>query len=386
MNYRELRRMYELEGPSQTLNRLGECFQQRHLRPEDFSVRTLAEALIPDGREWVLNLDPRRKASVALLESEAVDVSAFRNITGQLLHSKIMEGYQQEVFAASRLVETIPTRLDGEKIPGVESLADIAETVDPGMPFPHVGFSEDYVETPQTDKRGLICSVTQEAIYFDRTGLIYRQAFQVGEVLGLNKEKRILDCLLGVTNPYNWKGTQYDTYQDTSPWVNTLDENALADWTNVDASEQLFAEMIDPASGEPVLAMPNTLLVMPAKSNVARNIVHAVEVRMGDGSSGSTQTLATSPLTSYQIVSSRLAYHRLVESGVNADLAKGYWYHGDFRRAFAYMENWPITITQAPPQHHDAFERDIVLQVKASERGAIAVLDPRYVVRNTPGS
>ena len=37
---------------------------------------------------------------------------------------------------------------------------------------------------------------------------------------------------------------------------------------------------------------------------------------------------------------------------------------------------------QAPPHHQDEFERDIVLKVKASERGAAAVIDPRYVVKN----
>ena len=41
----------------------------------------------------------------------------------------------------------------------------------------------------------------------------------------------------------------------------------------------------------------------------------------------------------YQVVHSRLAYRRLLDAGVSAADAKLHWYHGDFRRAFAYMEN-----------------------------------------------
>jgi len=382
MNYRELKRLLEVSGPRRTVAHLSEALRDRQLRPEDFSLRALAEALIPDGSSWLLNLDPRRKSSVNLLESEAVDATAFSNVASVVLQTKILEGYTQEGLVGTQLVETIPTRLDGEKIPGIAGLPDQAEAVGPGMPYPHVGFGEDFIETPQTDKRGLICAVTREALFFDRTGLVYRQAFKVGEILGLNKEKRILDVILGLTNNYKWKGTAYNTYQTSTPWINVKSGNALADWTNVDASEQLFAGLLDPATSEPIFVQPETLLVMPAKLHTARNILHALELRIGDGASGSTQTLAPNPLGSYRLMSSRIAYRRLVGSGVSESNAKNYWYHGDFRRAFAYMENWPLTVTQAPPQHSDDFERDVVLQVKASERGAAAVLDPRYVVKN----
>ncbi len=47
------------------------------------------------------------------------------------------------------------------------------------------------------------------------------------------------------------------------------------------------------------------------------------------------------------------------------------------------MENWPITVTQAPVGSEADFTNDIVLRFKASERGAAAVLNPRYVVKCT---
>jgi hypothetical protein len=47
------------------------------------------------------------------------------------------------------------------------------------------------------------------------------------------------------------------------------------------------------------------------------------------------------------------------------------------------MENWPITVTQAPIGSEAEFNNDIVLRFKASERGAAAVINPRYIVKST---
>ena len=81
------------------------------------------------------------------------------------------------------------------------------------MPYPNLGFGEDYIETPSTTKRGFIVPVTKEAIFFDRTHLVLSRAAEVGELLGLNKEKRLVDLVIGATNNYKWKGTAYNTYQ-----------------------------------------------------------------------------------------------------------------------------------------------------------------------------
>jgi hypothetical protein len=47
------------------------------------------------------------------------------------------------------------------------------------------------------------------------------------------------------------------------------------------------------------------------------------------------------------------------------------------------MENWPITVTQSAAGSEADFNQDIVVRFKASERGAAAVLNPRYVVKCT---
>ena len=193
---RELKRRYELDGPQQTIAHLTEIIRERRVRVEDFSIRDLAEGLVSDGHEWVRSMDPRSSSGVNLLEAgDGVDVSAFLNITSQLIYTKIMEAYTQEAFVVSKLVDTIPTRLDGEKIPGIARLEAQADAIQPGMPYPNLGFGEDYIETPSTTKGGFIVPVTKEAIFFDRTHLVLTRASEVGELLGLNKEKRLIDLL-----------------------------------------------------------------------------------------------------------------------------------------------------------------------------------------------
>ena len=383
IKYRELRRRYELDGPERTTTHLREALQQGHLRPDDFSLRDLAEALVPDGHHWVRMMDPRSGDGAQLLEAgDGVDVTAFLNVSGQVIYSKIMEAYTQEAFVISKLVDTIPTRLDGEKIPGIARVSEGIETIHPGMPYPHLGFGEDYIETPSTTKHGFIVPVTKEALFFDRTHLVLSRAAEVGEVLGLNKEKRLIDLLIGATNNYKWKGTSYNTYQASTPWINVLTGNELVDWTDVDAAEQLFADILDPNTGEPVLVSTNNVLVAPAYRHAAHRVFNATDITYTAVSS-TTATSAANPLGSYTVDESRLMYRRIIASGVAAATAKKWWFVGDFRRAFAYMENWPITVTQSPVNSEAEFNNDVVVRFKASERGAAAVINPRYVVKNT---
>ena len=384
IKYRELKRQYELDGPDRTVKNLRASLTDGSLRPEEFSIRELAEATL--GSEGVKRMDPRG-GSHLLEAGDAVDVTAFSNITGQIIYTRVMQAYQQEAFVVSRIVDTIPTRLDGEKIPGIGQIKDEVAEVRPGMPYPSVGLGEDYIETPSTNKRGFIVPVTKEAIFFDRTHLILQRAAEVGEVLGLHKEKRLLDLVIGTANNYKWKGTPYNTYYasgDNGPWVNAITGNELVDWTNVDAAEQLFANMLDPNTGEPIVIAATTMLHTPKYNHPANRIFGATEIRYGaGGDDATTDTYAPNPLQNYSTLSSRLLYRRILASGVADAAATTWWFLGDFRKAFAYMENWPITVTQAPANSEAEFSQDIVLRFKASERGAAAVLNPRYIVKCT---
>jgi hypothetical protein len=392
MNVNELKQMMRGLGARETCRRITESLQATrngeigHLKPNDFSIRQLAEGLVENGRQWVQSMDPRQGGGTAVMEAtSAVDSTAFSNITGQLLINAVMDAYSSPAFSISQAFETMSTNLSGEKIPGIGKISDETETVKESMPYPHVGFGEDYIETPATDKRGLIVPITKEAVFFDRTGLILERAREVGEVLGINKEKRCVDVLIGAVNNHKWKGTAYNTYQSSSPWINTLSGSTydLLDWEQVDAAEQLFAEITDPNTGEPIVINPNTLVGCPAKMHTINRIINATEVRY-TAAGGATQTLAANPLAnaSYRGITNRYVYSRLQsEVGLSASDAQKTWFFGDLSKAFKYMQNWPITVTQAPQNSEAEFNQDIVARFKASERGVATVWNPRFFAK-----
>ncbi len=372
-----------------------------HLSFEDFRLRELAAMFIQDqhgesvGHGFVEHVfAPNSNKSLALLEaSDAVDSTAFSNITGQLIVNRVMQSFQAEAFVASQMVTTQSTRLDGEKIPGIQKIGDPGKDnidnliVKEGMPYEHHGFGEDYIETPRTTKRGLIVPVTKEAIFFDRTGLVAQRATEVGQILGLNKEKRLLDAIAGLVDLYSWLGTTYQTYYqgiDSANWTNHLDGNQLQDWTDIDAAEAAFGDMLDPNTGEPIVLGGGgmTLFVPWPLRSTAIRIVSATSIDTRTTSS-TTVTYGTNPLSGLgiSVAASRLLYRRMVNGGISKTNAAATWFYGDFRKAFAYMENWPITVVQAPVNSEAEFNQDIVLRYKASERGAAAVLEPRAVVR-----
>jgi len=359
----------------------------------DFSLRDLAATFIVDRHGEPVGAGfleeafaPNNPGSLQEAMS-AVDSTAFANITGQLVINALLTGYQQEEFVATRLVRTVPTKLSGEKIPGVNRLSDQGDDliVREGQPYPHFGFGEQYVETPATTKRGFIVPVTKEAIYFDLTGQVMQRAGEVGEILGLNKEKRLLDLIAGVDNNYKRNGTEFNTFDTGTNWTNDFYANDLVDWNAIDTAEQAFADLLDPDTGEPILMSGRTLLTVPHKMMVGQRILTATETR--ETTNTNTLTVAGNPLAGMGISAaySRQLYRRLVAAdglALDSDTAQGVWFYGDFRKAFGYMENWPITVVQSPLNSEAEFNQDIVLRYKASERGVAAVLEPRAIQRH----
>ena len=382
MKPQKLREMREGLGVRETCKRLTKAIKDKALHPSDFSIRDLAEGLIPDGREFVHAMNPARDTDgVSLLET--VDSAAFKNITGQLLIRSVMDGYENPQFVGPRLAKTIPTDLNGEKIPGLTTLGDQNEIVGEGKPYPDAAIGEDWIETPETLKRGRKLQLTKEVLFFNKTGLILDQATELGYNLGLNRDKRIIDLALGVTNTYRWKGTAYDTYQTTTPWVNVNASNALADWSDIDDALQLFGALVDPTSGEPILVMPTQMIVHTSLRKTIDYIMRATQVVIDPNANAGTaqnqlwvpNNVLTAP---YEIISSPVIDQRYTAGSVTSTT----WMFGDFQRAFAYMENWPVQVMPMPSNSYIEYERDIVAGWRVSERGTVAVKNPRYTQRN----
>lgn len=394
IKYRELARRIELEGLGPTCQNLREALRAGEVTLDDFHVRDLAEALVvtrdgsPCGREWVAGFNPSRGESISLVEADgAVDTTAFSNIISQLIFSQVMKAAANQEFIYPKLERVVSTKLRKELIPGLTGITeDIEDDIAEGMPYPQVGYGEDYVETPLTKKKGRILQITKEVIFHNQTALIGNGANGIGDLLGRRREKSFVRCLAGLVNNFNWRGTAYNTYQTSAPWINVKSSNGITvtdGWAKIDAVEQLFGNMVDPNTGEPVTYGIKDIVHTPARNHQFRRVIGASEIRGGQATSGAHDTtISANTVRNYPLHESRYLYSELVASGVSASDAADYWFAGDFQEAIAWVENWPITTTQAPANTEAEFKQDIVAQFKTTMKGVHAVMQPRASVKS----
>lgn len=363
-------------------NLLRQAFDAGDIKPEDYSVQEAYEELVEGGAKE-LRLWKRNQQYRELRESAAVRREMFLNINNSLVSSRTMMASKSIKFIGDQLVTVVPTtNLDGERIPGLTDPGDTAEELGEGQPYGASKYGEDWIQTPALAKRGTKIQLTKEVIIGDKTGRLFSQCKKIGYSIGYGREIRILDMVLGlVSGAYQRKKmSAVDVYGDNSGdhnWDNLLTGNALVDWTDVEAAELLFEGLTDPNTGFPIDISGTQILVPSALKNRARHILGASEVKFVDNQANATtyQTTSQNLLDDYELLSSRLVSSRQGNSTT--------WYMGNFREAFHYYQAWPLTLVQAPADHPDDFNADIVAQWKASEMGVVVCVDPRQVAKFT---
>ena len=314
----------------------------------------------------------------------AVDTAAFSRISGQLLITKVLEIWNNPQLMWRDLVEVITTRLNGEKLVGIAPAADEIDTIPENTDYGLTGLHEVWVQTPQLVKKGTGIAVTKEAILHDNTNLILRRAASIADAMAFNLEKRVLDLVFGIVNTYNRMGSTSNTYLTSGAYINVAANNALKDFTAVDVALQLFEDMVDPDTGEPIVVGADTMIVPTALGLTARRISSASQVRVASGSAfaadptdqAEIQTYSASPLQgSLTVKTSQYVKARTSSAST--------WFIGQPKKAFALMEGWPIQVVQAPANSEADFNRDVVARWKVSHYGVPAVIEPRYMVKCT---
>ena len=162
------------------------------------------------------------------------------------------------------------------------------------------------------------------------------------------------------------------------------DEPLLPDEADDEYAVRLYLELVargfyDPNTGEPVIWEPKQLIVTKQNEHTARRIMTATNNRTNVGGYATSGNLvgvdAPNTLSNYQIITSRYLAFRMATDTT--------WYLGDVTRAVKYMQNWPLEVTQAPPNSQKEFENDIVMQFKASRKGEYVVVEPRVITKCT---
>jgi hypothetical protein len=389
------------------------------VRPESFSLQEAAEGIV--GTSWREVFNPESgnlsKYTIArgmleqintgdarsLVESTGfgLDPGAFLNINtytalvGGLVEVKILEAFQNPQFIADKLMPVEQTKLNGQKVIGVQGIGDRGKKRLPGETHQRAQFGERWIETPETRENALAIDVLKETVFFDLTGAILSQASEVGKELGYRKELEVIDLFLGAVNNFKYGGSAYNTFQ-TSRTLGYLNDgvNQMIDWTALNASMMLFMRMEDPHTGKRILTNPNTVVVMPQRVATAKLILNATstERRTAVGATQATAselqigTSGSNPFAGqFELVSSPLLEQRaLAADGLNLNQTNtdGLWYMLESGKPYRYMQNYPLTVTQASPTNYEMIDRGVVASYFANERGIPSVWSPWHIVRN----
>lgn len=384
----KIRESYKMD-PNRTCAGISEQIEDGSLTLRDFSIKEMFEALVPDGPEVLRLMDQTKKSGGTWRLQEAasgVDLSAFSNITGQIIFTTIKKEFELATMVADMVCTTRQSPFPyGERVPGIGGIGDQAEVVNEGQPYPTAGVNEEFIDFPAPAKRGFIVPVTRESIVFDRTGQLGQRVSTVAKWLGLNKEKRVLDTVLGVTNTYKRNGTSTNTYLSSGAYINSQ-ANTLVDWTDIENAELLFDAITDPNTGEPIAWQGEMTLIVPtALRRTAHRIVHMTQIRFNDGASGTTAYYGQNPLQNQSNNINMSGTINVLSTPYikSRDSSASTWFYGRPKEAFVYNEVWNIETSQAPTGSPSEFERDIMLQYKASEFGVPGTMEPRMMTKNT---
>lgn len=374
------REAYTREGRLQEFV-TGVCgiFEDRSTNLGEWRVRGLFEALVDDGRELVQNhFGPESGGGFILQEAaDSINTALFSTVQGQYLYNAVLRAYENPQLIGDSLVNTMNSVEVSERIPGITAIGDQVEVVNEGEPYQKVLATERFVDTPDTIKRGLTCDVTMEAVFFDKTNLILQEAAQIGRYIGINRERRILDVVLGLSTVYRRNGAAASATYDST---NTSTSNPLVDWTSLDTAHVKMSGITDPDNGEPIVGNGECLICAPGRLMVAKRIQRATETISNTNLSAGTGNREMR--VSGQSLHSpfRVESNQYVKERTNSD---GTWFYGDPKMAFVYMQNWPLKVETQGRDGPEAFDRDVVARYKASERGAAGVIERLYNLKCT---
>lgn len=397
IKYANLVKHFQVD-PVVAARELHEAIAKKEIRQRDFGeIGGLFEAVFGWEEFSHCRSDRQRLVNQHVFESSgAVNTAMFQAISGQIVYSAVLEGWESVPAVFGPLIPEVPTQfLDGEKIAGVTDIGDEGQHIKEGDPYPLASVTEDWINTPPLKKRGLMCAVTREAVFSDRTGQLLERCNGVGESLRYADENRAIDCVIDENagaasavvggHRYHRKGNSIATYGNSSgthDFDNLQATNTLLDYTDIENAELLLDAMLDPGTGlvtGKYRAAAQHLVVPSGLVHTAKQVLHATEVRVHVGgypTSGNLVDRASgNTLQTYQIVTSPMLAARLATDT--------HWFLGNIAKAFRKMVAWRLETSQAPANSHEEFQRDIVAQYKAGHCDAYTTFDPRYMIQNT---
>ena len=388
-----------------------ESLEKGELKADDISYRDLmfatgaADPLRPEEGVKAIAFHQKNLLDAGVTEAAifsesnpGVNSNTFALITGELISSKMIEGYNtgSDGFIVDQLVDNMPNqRIPEQRIAGLKALTG-AEDVHEGEVYPETTMGEKYVTTKE-QKRGRILSLNEETLLFDRTGVINRNARELGEWVRQDKERlelrQVLDAdySAGVTGVYRPSGVITELYKSDASNQNFIgsgglsgyDTNtALTDWNDLDLVRKFRATQVkdDRLDGDarPIVGL-NTGNILLVPESVATTAAYIVDSAGGEErtNSGNRITNVSNPV--------RGMVGRVLHSPFIDEINAGDWYYGDFKKQYVRTEIWPVQTRFQGEDSESSFDRDVPLRIKLRYFSGISALDTKWVTKVKSG-
>ena len=356
-----------------------------------FSMRTVFENVVPDGHNVVRAMQEQHRAhgsSNVIMEAggDTVTTADFSNIIGQVAFSDVLENFESPDLVGGQLVRERPaTTAQREMIPGIAMIGERSSDVGEGEEYPYVGLSGQHVTLPEVVKDGFILPITEEAIFEDKTGQLLEQANKAAESMAITQEKERLGVVLGTSaDSYSRNdGPLQATYANThtqGTFDNLSADTDLVDYTSIESAKDLFNDLTDPETGEPIFIGGSLQIVVPDELEFTlMRILSPLMLEQGAISATVPRAGFSNPIhsgrRSYTGVSSQ--YISSVGSTTNT------WWIGKFTEAFVERVVYPTQVMVEDRNSHTGFSRDIVTRIKVRRKSQTGVLEPRKVIKCT---
>jgi len=344
--------LLESHGEDQVVDILHEGIEKKTFRPEDFSLREIWEAC-------------QTAAKMSTDISEAVTSSAFPKITGELINSRLISAYESAATIGDNLCTTVPSNKQIETIAGFTD-AEGPEEVGESQDYKDSTVSEKYV-TADNVKFGRMISITEEMIYFDKTGQILEKARRIGMKAAQKREKTILQGIQDInSNVYKPSGVATAFFSAT--FGNLIASNPFGEsgLEAVRKAAQLMKDDSEGAEGDMdyiLIDLNNMVVLVPSDLEVeAWQMANSTLTPESGDNANNFFRQRFMPMTSPFITSRSTTT----------------WYAGNPKEDFWWTEVWPLQVLTQPTPHDDAFKKDIKARHKVRYYGGISAVDYRH--------
>ena len=334
--------------------------EQKKIAPEDFSIKEIWEQCCMHEFGHLVDVN------------EAVASSAFPKITGELINSKLIMAYDAVPTIGDKLVTVNKSNVQLEVIAGITA-AETPLEVGEGEEYSDSTIAEKFV-TAQNIKYGRMISITEEMIYFDKTGQVLNRAQGIGEAAAQYKEKLIVEGIQDINSTvYRPSGVPTAFYSSTrSTGANLITSNPFGE-SGIEgvmkAAQDMKNDSIGNEDNDYVFIDYNnaTVLVPIQLYTPAWQMAYTVQVPEGNENALNMFKGKFVPMTSPYITQKSATT----------------WYWGNFAKDFWWNEVWPLQVLTQQVGHEDSFKADIKARFKVRMYGSISAVDTKHSFKST---